>query len=325
MHPRRAFCRTTLVRRQSRCGWLLVGLIVLVSAVILALAGITFFLTEHLTVTSLRQNQTKAIYLAQAGIMQAIYDFRRGTGITLRSYKVDDPTTTPGANDDQFILQPILSGNTQADLLLMSTRGNITVPFPQSNFCGAISRDRFQGWTVRNVQASGGTSLVVASFKVNWDVGTEGILRLDLNGTSVDWQDATCAGFPKDTAISLASVPVANRTLNPGTRWPTNRVWFTSAAMDSKAWIDITFIMSDGFSKTVHWDSTNAANSTADLTVKSVGEVHAGFFPFVLWRRVSARYRVCATVSGSQCNATSEEETQPGALVAYQELTALTP
>ncbi|MBI3996886.1 MAG: hypothetical protein HY352_04435 [Candidatus Omnitrophica bacterium] len=321
MPQRSAVCRTTPRRGPSRRGWLLVGFIVLLSAVILALAGITFFLASHFRVTSLRQNQTKAIYLAQAGVMTALYNFRRGANITVGEQTVDAGPLPGSADDDVFRLQPVDAGSTQADFLLMNMRANVT--FGQQGFCGS-PRDRLQGWTVRNVLASGGRALVVESFKVNWDAPSgERVLRLDINGTGSDWQDANCVGIPPDTFIPL-SVPAANRTLNAGARWATNRVWFTSSAMDGKTWIEITFLMADGSSRTAHWDADPTGRS-ADITIKSVGEVRRGSFPFILWRWLQAEYRICRAVSGTSCNAASEEERQPGALVSYLERMKLTP
>ena len=307
-------------------GWLLVGLILFLSAVLLALTGITFYLTEHLRTTSLRQNQTKAVYLAQAGVMWALYDFRRGAGITLRSYNVDNPSgPAPGASDDTFILQTINNGSRQAHFLLVNMRGNIT--FPTDNLCpatgpGRVPRDQIQGWSVRNILASGGSSLTITQMRINWapDSG-EGILRIDLNDNAV-WT-APCA---TPGAINT-NLTITSQTLSPGTRWdPTrNRVWFTSTAMEIKDWIEVTLLMSDGSERTSRWDRLSIANRSADATITSVGEVREGVFPFVTWRRLRAEHRACRAVSGTSCDSESEERTQEGALVSSQELLALTP
>ena len=301
---------------------MLVGLIVVLSAVILALAGITFFLTEHLQVVSLRQNQAKAIDLAQAGAMTALYDFRRNIDITLGEQTVEAGPAAGASDDNVFILQAIDSGTTQADVLLMSMRGVITFPRTPA-LCGG-PKDRIAGWIVRNVLAVGGSSLVIASFKVDWSPAAgEGILQLQT--PTFIWSAAGCVPAARNTDISLAGVPVAQRTLTPGTRWATNRIWFTSTAMDGKDWIDATFTMADGSSRTSRWDRLIVANRSADVTIKSVGEVRKGFFPFIVWRRLQADYRICGSVSGTSCDAEAEERTQPGNLIGYQELTTLTP
>ena len=305
-------------RVHAHAGWLLIGLIVVSTAKILALVGVTFFLTEHLRATSLQHNQTRAFYFAQAGVMKALYDFRQNTGIQLVASSVANPALTPGATEDAFVLQSIGAGNTaQADFLLMNMRNNVS--FPQASFCSA-TRDRMEGWSVLNVLWSGGVSFVIDSFKVNWSpAGGEGILRLDLDGTGADWQAPGCVAVGRDTSISLAGVAVANRTLSPDERWATNRIWFTSTTMDGKDWIEVTFTLSDGSSRTAHWDRVTLSHTTADTTVTSIGEARANAFPFVAKRQLRAICRICATVSGTACDAEAEERQQPMALISYLE------
>jgi hypothetical protein len=66
-------------------------------------------------------------------------------------------------------------------------------------------------------------------------------------------------------------------------------------------------------------------HSRADFTVKSVGEVREGTFPFIQWRRIQAEYRICGSVSGSQCNTEAEERRQPGNIISYQEMSNKSP
>jgi hypothetical protein len=313
-------------RPSPQRGWLLIGLIVLASAVILTLVGLTVFLSEHLRAIGVHQNQTKAIALAQAGVMQAMYDFRQNNGLALRAYNVDNPAgPLPGATDDQFTLQAIGAGHAQADFLLMNMRGNVPLLFPQTpNFCGA-PRDRLQDWPIRNVLAAGGSSIVINSFRVDWDAGVEGVLGLALNGATADWTAPGCVAVARNTEISLVGVPVANRTLAAGARWADNRIWFSSTAMDGKVWFDVIFTLSDGSVRIGRWDRVTVANRTADLTLKAVGDVREGLFPFGVWRRLQTTYRICAEVSGGICNGEAEERQQRGAIRAYSELTVLTP
>ena len=83
--------------------------------------------------------------------------------------------------------------------------------------------------------------------------------------------------------------------------------------MSTKSWIDISVQMSDGTVQTARYDQTNAANRTADITLKAVGEVRNGAFPFIDWRRIQATYRLGSPL------------TNPGALRSYQELTTKSP
>lgn len=317
-----ALSRSTHV---ARSGWLLVGLIVVISAVILALVGITFYLTEHLRTTSLRQNQTRAIYLAQAGVMRELYDYRRGQEISLGEQTVTAGPLPGTADDDVFNLS-----GPDADFLLVNMRSN--VDFENSLYCpssgpGRVSRQRIRQWSVRNVLASGESSLTVVEMRINWSpyppADNEGILRIDLNGTSATWTDGCTA------AARNSDIDIPDRTLTPGQRWGNNQIWFTvTSGMDAKDWIDVTFILSDGTERTSrYYPSPNEDQSWAEFTLRSVGEVRRGAFPFSVWRRLRVEYRVCAQSGdiGTDCNDVGEEQQNEGAIVAYEELNSQTP
>ena len=295
-----AFCRTPQVKRHPHSGWLLAGLIVLVSAVILALAGVTFYLTEHLRSTSLRQNQTKAIYLAQAGVMQAVYDFRTtagGNGFGLGEYPVPTDTGTIGsyADDDVFQL-----GGQAADFLLVSM-----IPgtwFPAGICGGSANRQRLQDWTMRNVLITDSTTptppdglpdglpLVIDTLQISWEPDNgERVFRVDLMGGSADYSD--CAGTPSGGTIDV------NQTVAPLTEGAINRIWFSRRVsepnlMSSKNWIQIRLTMTDGSVRRVRFVPLNPTTSTANFTMKSLGRVRKGPFPFGVWRRLQAEYRL---------------------------------
>lgn len=296
-------------RNSASGGWLLVGLIVILSSVFVAMAGVTLALGESRRTISLRENDTEAIYLAQAGVMDALYRFRSGNGVgPLGIDQRVDPGPLPGTSDDDvFIL-----GGQMADSLLVNMKPTTFQADINLPNCSPPRRDRMQNWTIRNVLASGGMSLTIDRIRVNWSPNLgEGVLRIDLNGNNPDWTAPSCSGVPANTDIDL----FPNQSIPPMASWNTNRIWFTSnGVMAGKAWIDISFIMSDGTVRTSHWDRAIPANRSADFTIKSVGEVRKGPFPFVTWRRLQAEYRL----SGAAITST-------GNLLAYQELTTKSP
>ncbi len=303
-----------MLTRRAPAGWLLVGLIILISAVILALVGVTFYLTEHLRITSLRQNQTKAIYLAQAGVMREFYNFRSGNGVSLTETTVTAGPAPGTADDDVYQIS-----GPQADFLLVNMRGNIT--FPTNNLCGA-PRERILGWSLRNVRGAGQGAIRIDWVRVNWSPdGGEGVLRIDLNANTI-WA-APC----NNPAGINTNIAIPNQTLPARTRWDgsRNRVWFTSSAMDAMDWIDIIFVMSDGSERVSHYDLVSVADSSADFTLRSVGTVRRGAFPFSVWRRLLVDYRLCRAVFGTSCNTDGLERTQEGTLITYRELTVLSP
>ncbi len=303
-------------------GWLLVSLIVLVSIAIIALIGISFFLTEHFRVTSLRQNQTKAIYLAQAGVMQAIYDFRSNAGISLGEQTVAAGPAAGTSDDDVFIL-----GGQMADFFLVNLK---PARFVSGTVCG-ISGRRLQDWPLRNVVAAPPTSLTATTMSAAWgnDLG-ERIMRIDLNtaANTVWWAPgcqtctAACQGVPAGTLLNITDQTIGAWPA----RWNQNRIWFSGgAAMASKPWVEITFNLSDGTSRTARYEPAFAGRS-ADFTIKSVGEVRRGAFPFAPfpltpWRRLQAEHRICAEVTAvGQCGTATDERERMGYLVSQREL-----
>jgi len=331
--------------RSTRAGWLLVGLIVLISTVIIALASVTFFLTAHLRTTSLRQNQTKAIYLAQAGVMQAIYDFRfddsliagTDTGFRLGEYRADTGAFGPIGSfpsNNVFIL-----GGQAADFLLAAMIPTTFSTPAAPGGCGGGTRHRLDTWTLRNVLLSNtspdGMPLSFNQMAVSWFpvVGGEGVIRVDLNGTSLDWPSSGCTPAVSGTTVTLN----ATQTVSPNTLWGTNRIWFATTNMNTKTWIELAFFMSDGSTRRARYVPGSPLTSSASFTVKSVGEVRQGPFPFSVWRRLQAEYRLNdddANVSNLQeiGNITSDTALliSPAAPVAsqrpgYQELNQRSP
>lgn len=295
------------------------GLIVLVSGVFVAMAGVSLAIGQSRRALSLRQNATQAAYLAQAGVMQALYDVRRGAGIQLREYVVDSGPA-PGSGDDDVFL---LAGKA-ADFLLVNMlpavldRGSL----PGG---GGVTRDRLRNWGLYNALRANspptGLPLTITHLTASWaSPGPgEGVIRINLNGTKV-WPSSgqTGAPQPSGTVIDIANVTIPSRT------WRTsNTIWFsTDGVMGSKAFIDVAFRMSDHVaggdplqtSIRIARYTAAVATRSAELTVKSAGEVRRGAFPFVVWRRLQADYRI-----------TAQDLTQRGALVSYRELDTKSP
>lgn len=330
------------VTETSSHGWLLVGLILLLTVTSIGLVGVTVFLSQHLRVTGVRYLQTKAFYLAQAGIMRALYDVRRGAGVSLGEQTVEAGPGAGTADDNVYTIQPFGSGSQHRDVLLMNMRSTTAFDPSPDSYCG-LTRDRFEQWPVRNVLASGGATFVVQSITVNSNAPAGSrVIRIDLNGTGADWRAPGCAGgcsaatcgvgagtlVGVGTPVDLSSVAVGNRSVAPGAagRWSNNRIWFSTAGtMSGQLWVDVTFTMAapDSSSRTARWDRLVVANRTADFTIKSVGEVRRGALPFVGSRRIQAEYRIC-TVPGAPCASEANERIQWGSIMSYQERMQLT-
>lgn len=330
----------------SRGGWLLPALIVLLTIVSVTLLSATMLLGEHLRTISLRRHQVKAIALAQAGIMRAIYDFRfnaGGNGFVLGEYPVPADTGVIGSytDDDVFIL-----GGEPADFLLANFIPATLATAGAGGACGSASRHRVQDWNLRNVLLTADTTptapdglpdgmpLRITQIVVTWDNPQpgEGPIRLDLQGTGADWTAPACAPVASGAAIPI---PLGQQTINPDTQWGTNRLWFATPVMHTKAWIQLDFTVSNGSSSSIRRaryipsvPPVFPSGSSGSFTIKSVGEVRRGGLPFVAWRRLQVEYRLNdddASVSlqdiGNITSDPSPEAGRPG----YHELTWKTP
>ena len=300
------------------------GLILLVSVVFVALAGVSLAMGQSRRLLSLRQNAVRAGYLAQAGIMRALYDIRLDDGIRLAEYVVD-PGPAPGSSDDDVFL---LSG-TAADFLLVNM---LPATVDQGDPPGGVKKvDRLDKWELYNVlhdnSPPDGLPLVVTHVTVSWasPQAGEGVIRIELKDKTV-WPPSGQTGPPQPsgTELDVTAVKVQDRTIPPG-KWRTkNTIWFsTEDVMEGKAFIDIALRMSDDVaggdpaerSVRVARYAAAAAARSAEFTVKATGETRRGTFPFVVWRRLAADYRITH----------KDLDKKEGALVSYRELSRKTP
>ncbi len=315
------------MQRTRETGWLLVGLIVILSAVFLAMAGVALALAQSRQLLSVRENDTEAVYLAQAGVMQALFDFRDpgngGNGFALGQYIVDDG---PGTQDDIFIL-----GGKAADFLLANMISSVV---DQGNLAGQ-PRDRLRDWRMRNVLITAAPVVRITHMSVAWENPTVpfgvGVIRIELNNTKV-WPVVGQISTPQPSGTLLN---IIDHTIPANTVRVRNTIWFsTTNIMSAKAFIDVTFRMSDHVAsgnpldasiRTAHYTQQTSTRS-ADFTIKSVGQVQKGAFPFVTWRRIQAEYRICGSATvPTNCDTSPEELTNTGKLLTYRELTQKSP
>ena len=325
------------LHQRSPAGWLLVGLIVLISVVILALAGIAFFLTEHLTVTSLRQNQTEAIYLAHAGVMRAIYDFRTTAGgncFTLGEYPI-----TGAAGDDVFIL-----GGKAADFLMANMLPGI---LSRDTIPGVGKRDQLRAWSVQNILCSStppiGLTVQITQMIVSWPNATvpsgQGVIRIELPAGTRVWP---LSGTTSSPQASGTPIDIIDTVIPPNTSY-TGIIWFSTNNVitdtSDKLPIDVTFQMSDhvvsapvssaDWSLRIGRYDTQLSNRSGSFTIKSAGEVRRGVFPFSnLWRRIQTEYRLDDSDTTTDPNELGHLRSDPSPTSGrpgYQELSWKTP
>ena len=326
----------TLVRQPPRStgGWLLVGLIILLSAVLIGLGGLTLLLTHHIRVVSLRQNYTKAAYLAHAGYMQAVYDFRMDDsgGSNDNCYYFGevavpaDLGTAGKADDDVYIL-----GGNAADVLMANF---IPGQLQTANLPGTGTRDRFDNWTVQNVNCNAAPAVRIDWMTVTWsNPGAERVIRIDIPaGTSI-WTGTGASG----TALNVTNTTIPANTARTGRIWFSTNGTVTNAS--NRLPIDVAFQLSDETSVTpgtAGWSTrvgrytppANLAGRSGSFTVKSQGIVRRGAFPFSVWRRFQEEYRLNDDDTATNQQEVGNRTTDPSPNAyrpAVRELTWATP
>ena len=123
------------------------------------------------------------------------------------------------------------------------------------------------------------------------------MVRIYLNGTgSSDWPSSGC-GSAATGASGQTLTLSSTQTIAAASSWPTNRIVFATTNMDTKTWIELAFFMTDGSTRRVRFLPATPIASSANFTVKSIGEVRQGVFPFSVWRRIQTEYKLNTSAS----------------------------
>ena len=186
-------------------------LVMLIAISGIILAASTIFLTNMARQTQLKIDQTKAAYLAQAGIMQAIYNWRifNATDTSRRYTNLNVPVTgnnlfkTGGATNTTPI---------QANFAYYTfdLSGELT------NWFQSGANWRLRRWRIRNINSTGsagGGDITLAKVKVSWSPTNAALLNNIVFGGTSAWP----GGLPAQA--SGATIDITDRTLtgNGGT------------------------------------------------------------------------------------------------------------
>ena len=210
-----------LLRNRSGIGLTLLVAVIAILGLILMGAVRSFENTSKMT--QLRIDQTKARYLAQAGVMQAVWNWYVSNTGTEASRRYDDNgagTTVVGNNLFKFgsdgpggpnILQSNFayhSFNSFATTAWVTAAANTcTQGGAGTGVNGACRRLRL--WRIRNIQTAGLSNIVLAKCRVSWTpAGAEGVSIISLNGTAVQ-----PGGGP---FASGTDIDITDTTLAPG-------------------------------------------------------------------------------------------------------------
>ncbi len=206
-----------------------------------AVLGVTTFIIQTLSRSSVIRTQTKCIYLAQAGIQNAIYFFRfhklTGNGyFTLGQANID--------SNNSFVV-----GADAGGLLIVDA----------SNARLSHGRADLVGLTIQN--ATDSQTITIDRMIVTF-TGSSGrrLQQIRINGSIV---------FNRWSGLrSPANADISNYTLRPSARYNINFLHFNRSMSEST--IGIQFVMTDGSTKTVAVYPPSVNSNV--VTIKSTGK-----------------------------------------------------
>ncbi len=211
------------MRLGSRLGMGLTIMVALIAISSLVILGSTRVFQNMSRQTQLKIDQTKAHYLAQAGVMRAVWNWyvsntgteanRRyddnGAGTTVvgnTAFKWgSDGTGTPNILQSNFAYHTF---NLTDTTIWRTSAGAACVQGAAGDAANGQCR-RLRLWRLRNIQTAGLSNIVLATCKVSWTPSEgEGVSAIFLAGTNV-----TPAGGP---FASGTDIDITNTTLAPG-------------------------------------------------------------------------------------------------------------
>ena len=252
------FMRKNIINKKGVALIVVVMLIVFVS---IAVLGVTTFIVQWFSQLNNDQINAKCLYLAQAGIQDAIYKVRStylNPPATYGSYTTGLTTVNTG--------ETYRRGGTAADFLMVNTVGATW----------SSSNNTLSGIRLQKATGSATPAVTIASMNICWtksSAATRNVNRITIGTTNytVNVAPSACPG-------GLANI--TDRTLT--------NVSFLAFALRWSGSITLTdvlvkFNMTDGSSKTVDlWPSINSCQ----FTINSTGKVAS----YNIYRTIKATY-----------------------------------
>ena len=238
-------------------GFALIAVILLMIFVSIAAVSLASFLGESIMSNRVRLYRAKAVYLAQAGVNRAAFQYRnsdsggRGT-FTLGTYNVlTGEAVTTGANE--------------GDLLMVDTRQAAVGLSGNSHLIGLMIKDATISRGIR-----------IDRIIVAWNRSTR-LTRIRINNKNLWSGNAASPANCNITDFSLS---------NNGQVYPLD--YFRFSGNMSGATFDITFVMRDGSARQIVYNDATGSPRVYAFTVKSTGKRTAGSKTY--WRTIKADY-----------------------------------
>jgi hypothetical protein len=200
---------------------------------------LTTFIIQRFSQNQAYQIKAKCIYLAQAGLAQAVYFFRLHDRTANGYFTLGQ---TPIDTRNFFVL-----GATSANLLMVNTSASTLTN----------GNARVGGWTMQN--ATNSNTITIATMTVSWSgVSGRTLSSIYLNNTSV-WSGSGTSGSTFNiTDFRLNTTP---------TIYSNNTLRFSGSM--AGATVNVTFNMTDGSSRAL---TIYPASQKYSFTIKSTGK-----------------------------------------------------
>ena len=240
-------------------GITLIASVMLIAFASITVLGMTVFIVQRLSQNEANQITTRCVYLAQAGIHKAVYDYR------YNDLSADGYFSLGQSNidaDNYFV-----SGGTDGDLLMVNTSITALDPPPP-----AKRKDIYKsliGLTMQN--ATNSKAITIDRMVVTWD-NSKRLSEIWINGLRV-WQG---------NSKSPADCNITNFTLDTTpTVYGIDYLYFSGDM--SGTTISIEFVMTDGSMRSL---LVYPASQNYSFTVKSTGKTSDS----VIYRTIQADF-----------------------------------
>ena len=220
-------------------GVLLIGVIIIIVLLAVITVGITTYITEGLMLNVSNINREKAMYMAQAGVMAAISDYKVGGAWS-------------EAENENIEGEFYYHIGEDANFLWVDASNP------------AVSGKFLKRIPIKNIHDT--DSITITDMVVSWSFG--GNITQVYLGSSLVWSSSATS----PATIDITDFNISSGTLHSGAG---DQQWKFSKNITSGFDVTVTFIFSDGSSrKAILSKNQKAGNS--EFSIKSTGEVRSG-------------------------------------------------
>jgi hypothetical protein len=225
----------------NKKGITLIASIMLVIFASIAVLGVTTFILERFRQYNVDRIGAKCIYIAQAGLHYAMYQYLLSGGLASGQVNIDS------AN---FFVLNVTTG----------AAAGLRVDARSSSIGGSSNRDLL-GVTLRNTSAS---AITIDQIIVSWSLPSKTLQQIVING-STRWSGSA--------SPSPVTADITDFALSPGVNYPITRIRWNSSMLGAA--ITLQFIMSDGSKSTAcaaFPRPPSVCQQSISLVIKSMGK-----------------------------------------------------